>query len=97
MTHKENPMVTLSKKRYLNDAACKASAVRLSKEMREDREGREKWGDMWLVYLNGKPGPKPASLVIPGEMEAGKATIENLYHPAEAAIIIANLTDGGQG
>ena len=37
------------KKRYLSDAQCKATAARISAEMREDREGREKWGDMWFV------------------------------------------------
>lgn len=100
------------KKRYLNKAQCQATAARLSREMREDQEGRENWGDEWACgiligekiddgsgktpYVPHRRGKKPINLVIPGEMEAAKAAIERLYHPEEATIIIAHLTDGGQ-
>ncbi len=84
----------IMKKRYLKNTECQSTAARLSMEMRQDREGREKWGDMWFVSRDGVIGKKPGHLVIPGEMEAAKVAIEHLYHPEEAALIIANLTDG---
>lgn len=84
------------KKRYLSEAQCKATAARLSQEMQEDREGFAMWGSEWFVSRDGRTGKKPGHLVIPGEMEAGKAAIKHLFHPVEAAIIIEHLTDGGQ-
>ena len=86
------------KKRYLSDAECKKSAERISAEMKEDREGREKWGDQWAAYVpygDGtvrKLGPKPPTLIFPGDFPQAQAAIEHLYHPEEAAIIVANLT-----
>lgn len=85
------------KTRYLSDAACKQSAARISEEMREDREGREKWGIKWVAYEDiGKDvytrGKKPLHLVIPGDFDQAQAVIEHLYHPVEAALIIAALT-----
>ena len=94
------------KKKYLSPAQCKASAARISAEMKEDREGREKWGDQWAAYLYppgttatgengaylGKRGPKPLTLIWPGDMDQAKAAIEHLYHEDEAAVIIAALT-----
>jgi hypothetical protein len=84
------------KKRYLTKAQCKATAARLSQEMREDREGRKKWGRKWIAYTPNGRGKKPFNLIFPGDMEAGKVVIECLYHPEEAAIIIEHLTDGSQ-
>jgi hypothetical protein len=85
------------KTRYLSDAACKKTAARISAEMREDREGREKWAHHWAAYLpykNGtwERGKKPHHLVIPGDFDQAKAVIEHLFHPEEAAAIIAALT-----
>ena len=80
------------KKRYLSKAQCVATAARLSQEMREDREGREKWGSQWRC--GGEFGKKPINLFLPGDIEQAKAVIEHLYHPEEAAIIIEHLTDG---
>jgi hypothetical protein len=60
--------------------------------MRQDREGREKWGDQWVAWTKTGPGPKPNHLVIPGDFDQAKAVIEHLYHPEEAAAIIAALT-----
>ena len=42
---------TYVKRRYLSPDQCKQSAARISQEMKEDREGREKWGDQWAAYL----------------------------------------------
>ena len=82
------------KTRYLSDAACKKTAARISAEMREDREGREKWGELlWRAYdPAGGRGKKPLHLVIPGDFDQAQAVIEHLYHPDEAAAIIAALT-----
>ena len=90
-------MVEFTKKRYLSDAQCRETAARISEEMREDREGREKWGIKWVVYEDiGKGvytrGKKPLHLVIPGDFDQAQAVIEHLFHPDEAAVIIANLT-----
>jgi hypothetical protein len=85
------------KKRYLTKAQCLVTAARLSQEMREDREGRIKWGTEWFVSRDGRRGKKPGNLIIPGDMDQGKAAIQHLYHPEEAAIIIEHLTDGSQG
>lgn len=92
---KETP--TAVKKRYLSAVQCKASAARISAEMREDREGREKWGGKWAAYVPiGEGvytrGKKPLHLVIPGDFDQAKATINHLYHPEEAALIIGALT-----
>ena len=73
---------TLIKKKYLNPAQCRDTAARISAEMKEDREGREKWGDQWAAYLYppgtpatgengaylGKRGPKPLTLIWPGDL-----------------------------
>jgi hypothetical protein len=80
------------KTRYLSDAACKKSAARISAEMREDREGREKWGSAWVAYDQVGRGKKPLTLVFPGDFDQAKAVINHLYHPEEAAAIIAALT-----
>ncbi len=81
------------KTRYLSDAACKKTAARISAEMREDREGREKWEEHWVAYYpKGGRGKKPLHLVIPGDFDQGKAVIEHLFHEDEAALIIAALT-----
>ena len=80
------------KKRYLSDAQCKASAARISAEMKEDREGREIWGPLWVAYDQVGRGKKPLTLIWPGDPEQAKAAIEHLYHHEEAAIIIAALT-----
>ena len=89
------------KKRYLSDVQCKASAARISAEMREDREGQVKWGDQWAAYIpygdgtvrkRGKRGKKPLTLIWPGDLEQAKAAIGHLYHEDEAALIIAALT-----
>jgi len=90
-------MDLVPKKRYLSKAQCKAAAARFSQEMREDREGQEKWGDMWFVSRDGRFGKKSGNLVIPGDREKGEAAIRLLYHPEEAAIIIEHLTDGSPG
>lgn len=98
--------ITYIKTRYLSNAQCRKTAARISAEMREDREGRVKWGTQWAAYLFppgtpltgengaylGKRGPKPLTLIWPGDMEQAKAAIEHLYHEAEAAIIIGALT-----
>jgi hypothetical protein len=85
------------KKRYLSADQCKQSAARISEEMRQDREGREKWGDQWAAYVSiGEgvftKGKKPLTLIFPGDFDQAKAAIEHLYHPEEAALIIAALT-----
>lgn len=80
------------KTRYLSDAACKKTAERISAEMREDREGREKWGASWVAYTQLGRGKKPLHLVIPGDFDQAQAVIEHLFHPEEAAAIIAALT-----
>jgi hypothetical protein len=85
------------KKRYLSADQCKASAARISAEMREDREGREKWGDQWAAYVPighkvYTRGKKPLHLVIPGDFDQAAAVINHLYHPEEAALIIGALT-----
>lgn len=81
-----------TKRRYLTNEQCKQSAVRISAEMREDREGREKWGASWVAFNEVGPGKKPPHLVIPGDFDAAKKAIEHLYHPEEAALIIQSLT-----
>ena len=98
------------KKRYLSKAQCVATAARLSQEMREDREGRKKWGYEWVCgipigdrveeygrvsYVPHRQGKKPINLFLPGDPEKAKPVIERLYHPEEAAIIIEHLTEGG--
>ena len=97
---------TMIKKKYLNPAQCRETAARISAEMKEYREGREKWGDQWAAYLYppgtpattesgaylGKRGPKPLTLIWPGDMEQAKTAISHLYHADEAAVIIAALT-----
>jgi hypothetical protein len=95
MTTKKNETgagPTYVKRRYLSDAECRKSAARISKEMREDREGREKWGDMWVAWTKTGPGLKPHHLVIPGDFDQAQAVIEHLFHEEEAALIIAALT-----
>jgi hypothetical protein len=98
------------KKRYLTKAQCLVTAARFSQEMREDQEGREKWGDEWVCgvpvgdpvddgsgripYIHHRQGKKPINLFLPGDLEEAKLIIERLYHPEEAAIIIEHLTDG---
>jgi hypothetical protein len=78
--------------------------------MREDREGREKWGGEWVCgipigekvddgsgrtpFMPCHKGKKPINLFLPGDLEEAKVIIERLYHPEEAAIIIEHLTDG---
>jgi hypothetical protein len=80
-----------AKKRYLSADQCKQSAARISAEMREDREGREKWGDLWVAYNDRGRGPKPLHLVIPGDFDQAAAVINHLYHADEAALIIEAL------
>ena len=69
------------KKRYLSDAECKASAERISAEMKQDREGREKWGDQWAAYVPiGEGiftrGKKPSNLIWPGELDKARPVID---------------------
>lgn len=97
MTEETEAKMGTTKRRYLSDEQCKQSAVRISAEMREDREGREKWGDQWKVAIpigDGvcTLGKKPPNLIFPGDFDAAKAMIEHLYHPAEAELIIKSLT-----
>lgn len=80
------------KTRYLSDAACKKTAERISAEMREDREGREIWGPLWVAWNQQGRGKKPLHLVIPGDFDQAQAVIEHLFHKDEAAAIIAALT-----
>ena len=80
------------KKRYLSDVQCKASAERISQEMREDREGREIWGPLWVAWDRVGRGKKPLHLIWPGDFDQAKAAIAHLYHPEEAALIIGALT-----
>ena len=79
-------------KRYLTDEQCMASAARISVEMREDREGRETWGPLWVAYDQVGRGKKPLTLIFPGNFAQAQEAIEHLYHPEEAALIIANIT-----
>ena len=98
MTDELEARLNATKKRYLSDVQCKASAARISAEMKEDREGREKWGVQWAAYIpygDGtvrSRGKKPLTLIFPGDLEQAQAVINHLYHPEEAAIITANLT-----
>lgn len=92
MTEETEARLNSTKKRYLSDVQCKASAARISAEMREDREGREKWGASWVAWDKVGRGKKPLHLVIPGDFDQAKKAINHLYHPEEAALIIGALT-----
>jgi len=75
----ERAPLKMVKKRYLSDVQCKAAAERISAEIREDREGRVKWGVQWAAYLpygDGtvrKRGPKPLTLIFPGDLDQAQA------------------------
>jgi hypothetical protein len=92
MTEDLETRLNSTKKRYLNDDQCKKAAARISAEMREDREGRETWGPLWVAWDEVGRGKKPLNLISPGDFEEAKAAIQHLYHEAEAEIIIAALT-----
>ena len=97
MTEELEARLNATKKRYLSDVQCKAAAARISAEMKQDREGREKWGDQWAAHVPiGEGiftrGKKPSNLIWPGELDKARPVIEHLYHPEEAALIIAALT-----
>ena len=84
--------ITYVKTRCLSDTDCRKTAARISAEMKEDREGREKWGKPWVAWTKTGRGKKPLTLIWPGDMEKAKAVIDHLYHPEESALIIAALT-----
>ena len=84
--------------RHFNDAACKVIAARISGELREYPKHLELWNKPVALNADGRPsrlasgGHAPAVPIWGPTFEAVTEKVNRLYHPEEAAVIIANLT-----
>jgi len=80
------------RKRYFTDSQCRAAAARIKAQMPQYQEARTAWGK-----LDPKTGGFPYSFVplYPADPEQIRERITRLYHPAEAAVILAELMETG--
>ena len=76
------------KKRYLTDAECKKAAARISGEMKD-------YPAHLALFRGSKLPDLNFAVIYPlwgPDLDEVKTKIEHLYHPEEAALIIAALT-----
>ena len=80
------------RKRYFTDVQCRKAAARITAQMVQYQEAKSAWDN-----LNPQTGGFPYSFVplYPADLEPVRERITRLYHPAEAAVILAELMETG--
>ena len=80
------------RKRYFTDSQCRIAAARIKAEMPQHQEAKSAW-----EKLNPQTGGFAYSFVPiwPADLEQVRERITQVYHPAEAAVILAELMEMG--
>lgn len=80
------------RKRYFTDSQCRIAAARIKAEMPQYQEVKSAW-----EKVNPQTGGFSHSFIPiwPPDSEQAKERITQVYHPAEAAVILAELMEMG--